>query len=162
MKTKGTELRSHEDPVGDLEHDHADLNRCVLALGTVIRALCRDPGERATQVLVAPLDELREVLFRHFACEEEGMFPFIAETFPDLADAVEAMALAHDAICGAVARMYNLAAVNSGLAEVAQVFDRFERTYANHASLEAALLRGLALRIDATQRARLARLVEGL
>lgn len=155
-------LAVSEDPVHELAHDHADVNRRVLALGTVMRALERDPGEHAVRVLVGPLDELRDVLFRHFAREEEGLFPFIAETFPDLREAVETMAIAHDSICGAVARMYNLASLEVELGAIIALFDRFDRAYSNHASTEARLLQELVGRLDAAQRARLATLVEGL
>lgn len=150
------------DPVQDLVHDHADINRRVFALGGAIRALDRDDGDGLALALVTRLGELRELLFLHFAREEEGLFPFVTETVPELADQVHAMALAHDAICGGLARMYHLAAANADLATVLAVFDRFETTYASHAEVEAALLHTLSSRLDPAQRAQLADLVRGL
>jgi iron-sulfur cluster repair protein YtfE (RIC family) len=149
------------DPVEELAHDHGDINGRVLAIGTVLRALEREPS-RGVRVLVTPLDELRDVLFEHFAREEEALFPFISETFPDLVEQIDAMATAHDTICGALARMYNLASQEADRAQIAAVFDRFDRAYANHASYEAALLRDLGLRLTNAQRAQLAELVAGL
>src|SRR5882724_11397814 len=110
------------DPVQDLAHDHADINRRVLALGATIRTLRRDDSDGMARALVTRLDELREQLFLHFAREEEGLFPFVAETVPDLAEQVLAMALAHDAICGGLARMCHLAAANAEIATIAAVF----------------------------------------
>ncbi|HEU4730248.1 MAG TPA: hemerythrin domain-containing protein, partial [Kofleriaceae bacterium] len=92
------------DPVEELVHDHADINRRVLALGTAIRALDRNRGNGMALALVNRLSELRELLFLHFAREEEGLFPFVAEAVPELAEQVQAMAVAHDAICGGLAR----------------------------------------------------------
>jgi iron-sulfur cluster repair protein YtfE (RIC family) len=150
------------DPVQDLVHDHADINRRVLALGTSIRTLGRDEFDGVSLALATRLGELRELLFLHFAREEEGLFPFVAEAVPELADQVRAMSVAHDAICGGLARMYHLAAANAEIATIAAVFDRFETTYGSHAEVEAELLRQLRSRLDSDQRARLADLVRGL
>lgn len=150
------------DPVQDLVHDHADINRRVLALGTAIRALDRNDGNGMALALVNRLGELRELLFLHFAREEEGLFPFVAETVPELAEQVQAMAMAHDAICGGLARMYHLASANADLGVVLAVFARFETVYASHADAEAGLLRQLTARLDLEQRARLSDLVRGL
>ena len=150
------------DPVQELVHDHADIHRRVLALGAAIRALDARDGDGLALALVTGLGELRELLFLHFAREEEGLFPFVAEAVPELADQVHAMALAHDAICGGLARMYHLASANGDLAVIAAVFARFEAAYASHASTEAELLRTLHTRLAPDQRRQLADLVRGL
>lgn len=150
------------DPVQDLVHDHADINRRVLALGAAIRALDRNDGNGLAVALVHRMSELRELLFLHFAREEEGLFPFVAEMVPDLAGPVHEMALAHDTICGALARMYHLAAANGSVHVILAVFARFEAAYARHAEAEAELLRELTARLDHGQRGRLAELVRGL
>jgi iron-sulfur cluster repair protein YtfE (RIC family) len=150
------------DPVQELVHDHADINRRVFALGSTMRALDRDGGNGMALALVTRLGELRELLFLHFAREEEGLFPLLAELAPDLADQVHSMELAHDAICGALARMYHLAAANADLATIITVFLRFEATYGSHAEIEAEVLNKLTGRLDAQQRARLGDLVRGL
>jgi iron-sulfur cluster repair protein YtfE (RIC family) len=150
------------DPVQELVHDHADINRRVLALGAALRALDRNDGNGMALALVNLLGELREHLFLHFAREEEGLFPFVADTVPELAGQVHAMALAHDAICGGLARMYHLASTNADLTVILAVFARFEAVYASHAETEAELLHQLSARLDPAQRARLAELVRGL
>jgi hypothetical protein len=150
------------DPVQELVHDHADINRRVLGLGAAIRALDRNDGNGMALALVHRLGELRELLFLHFAREEEGLFPFVAEAVPELADQVQAMAMAHDAICGGLARMYHLASANADLTVLLVVFARFETAYASHADSEAELLRQLGRRLDPAQRAQLAELVRGL
>src|SRR3954466_6585438 len=114
------------DPVQDLVHDHAAINRRVFALSSTIRTLGRDDGNGMALALVTRLGELRELLFLHFAREEEGLFPFVSDTVPELADRVLAMAMAHDAVCGGLARMYHLASANAELAQVQAVFSRFE------------------------------------
>jgi iron-sulfur cluster repair protein YtfE (RIC family) len=152
------------DPIQDLAHDHTDINRRVLALGNAVRALGRDDGDGdgMALALVTRLGELRELLFLHFAREEEGLFPFVSETVPDLAEQVHAMALAHDAICGGLARMYHLAAANAEIGTIVAVFSRFEIAYASHAEMEAEILHTLGVRLDREQRERLAALVRGL
>lgn len=149
---------STSDPVSDLAHDHAELNRRVLDLGAIIggRRAAREP------TLATRLSDLREHLFLHFAREEEGLFPFVAEQLPELAQQVDAMALAHDAICGALARMCHMAASEAQPSALLRVFERFEAAYATHASSEGELLRTLEGRLDADQRTQLAALVRGL
>jgi iron-sulfur cluster repair protein YtfE (RIC family) len=150
------------DPVQDLVHDHADINRRVRSLGTAIRSLDRHDGNGMALALTSRLGELRELMFLHFAREEEGLFPFVAETVPDLAAQVHAMALAHDTICGALARMNHLAAANADLTVILAVFARFESAYASHAETEAELLCELTRKLDVAQRAQLSELVRGL
>ena len=150
------------DPVQDLAHDHAAINRRVLALGAAIRTLGRDDSDGMALALVTPLGELRELVFLHFAREEEGLFPFVADAVPDLADQVHAMELAHDAVCGGLARMCHLAAANVEIAVIATVFVRFEAAYSSHAEVEAELLHTLGERLGPEHRARLSELVRDL
>jgi hemerythrin len=149
------------DPIQTFAHDHVDLNRRVLALGAAMQELeaRRDTG---TQPLVAPLGELREILFAHFAHEEEGLFPFVVDLLPDLADRVHELEKAHDAICGALARMYELARAGAELATIAPLFRRFETAYAEHSTTEAALLKTIDLRLVPEHRVHLATLIDGL
>jgi iron-sulfur cluster repair protein YtfE (RIC family) len=148
------------DPVAELAHDHGELNRKVLALSAVVsgRQTLTD------EVLGAELRELRDLMFMHFAREEEGLFPFVAEQFPDYEARVIDMTLAHDTICGAVARMVHLSAspTEGLLRKLREVFERFETAYADHSRSEAELLGALATRLDDGQRERLTALVAGL
>jgi iron-sulfur cluster repair protein YtfE (RIC family) len=148
------------DPIEDLSHDHADINRRLIALATQVRALEHHGG--AAESLHAKLRELRELLFFHFAREEEGLFPFVRDTVPELGEQVQVMELAHDTICGSLARMVHLAASDAPVSTIVTLFDRFENAYAMHASTEAELLADLSDRLDADKRAQLARLVDGL
>lgn len=150
------------DPIQELAHDHADINRRVLALGNAVRALDRDDGDGMALALATRLGELRELLFLHFAREEEGLFPFVSETVPDLAEQIHAMAVVHDAICGGLARMYHLSVANAEIATIISVFTRFESAYASHAETEAKILHTLGARLDREQREQLAALVRGL
>ena len=150
------------DPLDDLAHDHADINRRVFAVGAAIRALDCEDGNGLALALVSRLDELRELMFLHFAREEEGVFPFVAEAVPELAVQVHAMAIAHDAICGGLARLCHLAAANADPTALRPLFGRFGTAYASHAELEAQFLRTLAAQLGAEDRTRLAELVRGL
>ncbi len=148
------------DPVDDLAHDHGELNRKVLDLAAVVA------GRRTLtdEDLVVELRDLREQMFFHFAREEEGLFPFVAELLPEYETRVAEMTLAHDTICGSVARMVHIAATTTDDRErkLREVFDRFETAYAGHAKIETELFAALATRLDATQRARLQALVDDL
>ena len=144
------------DPIGQLVHDHGELNRRVIALGVQMQK------QVDVDALLIPLRDLREQLFLHFAREEEGLFPFVIEHVAGLADQIHEMEIAHDTICGALARMVHLAQTNSALAILAPLFERFETAYATHAQMEGELLRQLATQLDADQRTRLAALVDGL
>ncbi|MCX5746873.1 MAG: hemerythrin domain-containing protein [Proteobacteria bacterium] len=150
------------DPVKDLAHDHTTLNARVIALGARLADLGRPETAAATSEVADDLGALREELFHHFAREEEGLFPFVAEAFPDQARHVDAMALAHDGICGALARAYHLAADDADLTIVLAVYARFEAAYAAHARFEAALFDELGPRLTGEHRDQLAALVRDL
>jgi len=145
------------DPVLEFQHDHDDLNQLVRALGELVRG-----GAPGTQPdLVAQLGELREHLFLHFAREEEGLFPYVTAALPALADEVAQMVTAHDAVCGAVARMHHLATAGA-VAQLPALYDRFELSYTLHARSERGFLAGIAERLSPAQRAELLVLVRGL
>lgn len=145
-----------DDPVRELAHDHVDLNRRVLELAAYLS------GERALPALLPALKELREHLFLHFAREEEGLFPLVAEWMPELSDQVPAMVSAHDAVCGALARMIHVASTGDDAAGLATLLGRFQAAYGDHSRSEAELLQRLDASLDAAQRAQLAALVRGL
>ncbi len=145
------------DPVLEFQHDHAELNQLVRDLGALVRG-----ATPATQTeLVAQLGELREHLFLHFAREEEGLFPHVAAALPALADEVATMVTAHDAICGAVARMHHLTSTGA-LEQLPALYDRFELSYTLHARSERGFLQDIGERLSPTQRAELLVLVRGL
>lgn len=150
------------DPIQDLTHDHADINRRVLALGSAVRALDRDDGNGMARALVSRVGELREQLFLHFAQEEEALFPFVTDAVPELSQQVHALEVAHDAICGALARIYHLATANAEISSITALFTRFETAYASHAEVEAEFLGALGARLNGEQRSQLASLVQGL
>jgi len=145
-----------DDPVHDLVHDHADLNRRVRELGEHLDATGPLPS------LLPALRELREQMFLHFAREEEGLFPLVSDWIPELSDEVLAMVGAHDAVCGALARMLHLASTEAAAATLPGLLARFQAAYGDHSRTEAGLLQRLDARLDATQRAQLAELVRSL
>lgn len=148
------------DPVDDLAHDHGELNRKVLDLAGVVQGR----QTLSDEDLVVELRDLREQMFFHFAREEEGLFPFVAELLPEYEPRVNEMTLAHDTICGAVARMVHIAATatDDRARKLRDVFERFETAYAAHSRTEAELFAALETRLDAAQRARLQALVDEL
>lgn len=148
------------DPVDHLAHDHAELNARVLELGSRVRA--QGGLAAGTDALAAPLRELRDDLFLHFAREEEALFPFVTDIFPELAERVNAMIAAHDTICGTLARMCHLASRDAPLAILSPLYERFETSYGDHASSEGDLLRRLDRDLGPAQRRALAGLVAGL
>jgi iron-sulfur cluster repair protein YtfE (RIC family) len=145
-----------KDALATLVHDHGDLNRQVLEIGTLI------PSDEPLVVAKTKLDNLREQLFLHFAREEEGLFPFVADHVPELADRVHAMEVAHDTICGAIARMCHLLAAGTNPPALGSLYDRFAAAYAGHAKMEAELLQSLHDRLNDEERAALAALVRDL
>lgn len=146
------------DGVRDLSHDHAELNRRVLA----ISARMQQQPPVSSGDLADALDELRELLFAHFAREEEGLFPFVAERAPASASRVQEMAIAHDTICGALSRAAQLASLDGDVAQVRAFYERFEHAYAEHARSESELLAALEVQLPPEQRERLAALIETL
>lgn len=148
------------DSLTDLAHDHHEINRQVLAVAASLRDLT--PDAEAFVTFTGALADLQELLFSHFAVEEEGLFPFLAETFPQLATRVHDMIVAHDTICGALTRTRYLTPTAGNLAAIHTLYERFEVAYANHAASELALLTDLDARLSSEQRVTLTGLIHGL
>ncbi len=151
------------DPVRELEHTHGHLNKLV----TDVQRLVHDdaagtPGSDARAELVSALELLRDELLTHFANEEEALFPFIRESLPNKADAVDRLESAHDMICGAVTRLMHLAGRDADSAALATLHQRFESSYVEHSQHEAALLGELGKSLTALQRGELAVLLRGI
>ena len=148
------------DPIDELTHDHGDLNRKVVSIAALLRTPTAQPDQH--EELVIALADLRDQLFLHFAREEEGLFPFIANALPELAPQVETMSVAHDTICGALARTCHLAETNAEHTALVSLFERFQAAYADHASAESLVLKSLDRELGAAQREQLAALVAGI
>jgi hemerythrin-like domain-containing protein len=153
---------SASDPVANLVHDHAALHRLLMELGAQMEALRDAPTHASSRKAVTILQELRELMFLHFAREEEGLFPFVVEAFPDLAWQVQSMAAGHDNICGGLSRLIHMLMTNAERVALFGVFERFEKAYGEHARTEARLLAAVDAEVSPAQRATLAELVSGL
>lgn len=143
----------------DLTHDHGEINRLVLDVGNALRSAPANPDGLPLDVRFG---ELQDVVFHHFAREEEALFPYIAEAIPDLVPEIDALLLAHDAICGLLARLVHMAATPAAGTGLGPLYARFEAAYAAHAKGEAAFLGSLNARLDHAQRKRLAALVDAV
>lgn len=155
------------DPLRQLEHDHTDITRLVLALRQHVDDAARENGTADHRALRDCLTQLRDQLILHFAREEEGLFPFIRERAPRMSDRVAALEAAHDTVCGGVVRMAALAAGHGPIPRdrfdhLRAIFTRFEPAYATHSQSEQSLLRELGEQLDAPRRAELAELLRGL
>ena len=144
-----------DDPVRNLVHDHAELNRQVLELSAILAE------HHALPPMLPALKELREHMFLHFAREEEGLFPYLAEMAPDLELAVTELIAMHDEICGALARMVHVVGAEPRFDVMLPLFDRFESSYVRHAEAEHKLLETTAARLTGAQRGELAAMVAG-
>ncbi|HRC58743.1 MAG: hemerythrin domain-containing protein [Myxococcales bacterium] len=149
------------DPVESLVHDHMAINQLLIELAKIMDQV-RQGAKAEVLGAAGMLHELRELLFLHFAREEEGLFPFVTEVLPDLSWHVQSMAAAHDGICGGLSRLIHMLATDAEILSVLSVFDRFERAYGEHARAEAQLLQSIDRSASAEQRMKLADLVRGL
>jgi hypothetical protein len=141
------------DPLLALEHDHVHMSRLLAESREMVRASHPELGPT--------LAALRDDLFHHFAREEEALFPYLVETLPDLKDSIAVLESAHDRVCGAVSRLCAL--VEKGPSPlVAQLFDRLDAEYVDHARKETEFLRGLAGRLSREQRAHVRGLIQDI
>ncbi|MCC6647725.1 MAG: hemerythrin domain-containing protein [Polyangiaceae bacterium] len=156
-----------DDTLLSLEHDHAELHRSVVELGSLARALRAGQGsvDDARAQLIDLVAVLSEDLFGHFSREEEVLFPYVQAAVPELSGEVQALVTGHDAVCGALARLARLAqsdAVASQISLVCAAADRVAEGYTAHARDERALLSSLATRLTPAQRAELTERARGL
>jgi hypothetical protein len=155
------------DPLHELEHDHGHLTRLVFELREQLHeAAVKDPQE-AHAALAETIHTLGEDLVEHFAREEEGLFPFVSETVPELREHVQRLSGAHDTVCGAILRMRHAvgddaAAFASRIPSLLALHERFDVAYTEHSRDERALLDGLKSRLDPEARRTLATLLQGL
>jgi hypothetical protein len=136
-----------------LEHDHTALSQHVAELRTLVH---REPRD----IFASKLDAVMSDLFEHFAREEEGLFPYIIEQFPDQADVVAQLQAAHDRICGAASRIAALSPEQIDLAIT--LFERFDAEYTGHAQRETEFLRSLGARLSPTQQDALSKILQHL
>lgn len=158
------------DPVRKFEHAHGHLTKLALDVRRLVRAEEASDGRapaRLRKRLVTALEALRDELLRHFANEEEGLFPFVRANLPAKAANVDRLADAHDAICGAIVRLADFvdreaSALGPGRATLLTYYERFESAYTQHSQDEAALFDELGRTLDERQRTELASLLRGL
>lgn len=152
---------SSTDPVDSLTHDHLHLSELVLAVRERLERLARSPAVRTE--LAAAVERLRDELLTHFALEEEGLFPFVAQKGADFARRAAALEAGHDAVCGSVSRLlYLVQKPTSQAAACVAIFERFEQSYASHAQDEVAFLRDVGAHLDAGDRRELRAILDGL
>ena len=152
------------DPLREFEHSHAQLTGLALRIGSHLRGEAgRDASGR--EQLAAQVEALCDNLLRHFADEEEGLFPFVRANVPAKVDVVDRLEADHDAICGCLLRMAHLVARDAGGSDahgLASLYERFEHTYTAHSRVEAELFQELGGLLAEQQRGELASLLQGL
>lgn len=141
----------------DLQHDHAHLSRLVVEVGELVVAWSASPTEPSARAeLGDTVEALLDDLTKHFAREEEGLFPFVTARLPSLADRISRLSTLHDALCGALARLSrNLSGDGpsaSIIVTVTTAFERFQDSYAEHAREERELLEHLPRVLGPTDR----------
>jgi hypothetical protein len=149
------------DPVRQFEHVHGHLNKLVLEVAESLR----NDGPttpKAWQRLDASLSALRDELLRHFADEEEALFPFVRASVPARVDVVDRLEAAHDTICGSIVRMVHVANGGHQLESIRSLHERFEHAYTQHSGEEAALFEELGRVLDDAQRNELTKRLHGL
>lgn len=155
------------DPLHELEHDHGHLTRLVFELRDQLHEAAAKDAQEAHAALVETIHALGEDLVEHFSREEEGLFPFVSETVPDLREHVQRLSAAHDTVCGAILRMRHAvgedsAAFAARIPSLLALHDRFDVAYAEHSREERALLDDLKSRLDPEARRVLASHLQGL
>jgi iron-sulfur cluster repair protein YtfE (RIC family) len=113
------------------------------------------------------LEEFRDELLRHFANEEEALFPFIRARLPTKAGAVDTLLDAHDAICGSLLRLAHLVeherrSLDADRDALHTLYERFEHAYTMHSQAEATLFEELAAELDEEAGRELAEILRGL
>ena len=87
------------------------------------------------------LEAFREELLEHFAREQEGAFPFIAQRLPSEQARVDELVAQHDRIAEAineVVKDLNAADPAQGIANWSSALARFDALYAEHSKTEVA------------------------
>jgi hemerythrin-like domain-containing protein len=144
--TIGTMKHEPHDPLRELLHDHGQLGRLVLAVGSAMTRI--ENGETdsdgAVTELIDGVDSLREALFVHFARENEILFPFVENQLPAFEAQVGQLRSEHDAVCARaveLTRAVDLASRDGvGFATCVSRFEAFVELYGKHAHAEQELL----------------------
>jgi iron-sulfur cluster repair protein YtfE (RIC family) len=157
------------DPVRRFEHAHGELTKMALDVRRLVHTEPSKgrPAARIRKQIVVRVEMLRDELLRHFADEEEALFPFVREHAPALTDAVDGLQRAHDAICGSLLRLAHLVERPGGgfaarRPAIVALYDRFEHAYTEHSQNEASLFETLDRTLDESLRAQLGEILRGL
>lgn len=150
-----------------LEHEHRLVENIINDMRGAIDQVLRE--ERAPVDLRHTFDEFSAIaddeLYGHFDREEQVLFPFLLENFPDAKDAIRRLENGHDRMCGALSRMQRLlaqdeAAIENNFDTIAMLFARFDANFTQHVDQERELLQAMSQRLDEEQLKKLAAMLE--
>ena len=137
------------DPIGELAHDHRELNGLLIAVEEALGRV-----ERGRSTLDDELHEIhdgteafREALLEHFAREQEGLLPFVVSRLPPVRDQVDQLITEHDRIAEALTQLVKdvrAIAADGELAAFRASLAHFEELYASHTKGELAFLSEVA------------------
>lgn len=152
--------------VTTLEHEHHHVEKIMDDMREAIGQVLRE--ERAPVDLRDTFDAFSAIaddeLYGHFDREEQVLFPFLLENFPDAKDTIRRLEHGHDRMCGALSRMQRLlaqdeAAIENNFDAIMMLFARFDTNFMQHVEEERELLSAMSKRLDPEQLKTLARML---
>lgn len=150
-------------PLQELAHDHRELSGLLVAVHEALARIEKGASRLEDELheMTDGLEAFREELLEHFAREQEGAFPFIAQRLPSEQTRVDELVAQHDRIAetiNAVVKDLHAAEPAQGITSWSSALARFDVLYAEHTKTELAFFRDVTAALSgddaATQRLR--------
>lgn len=152
-------LKALATPLQELAHDHRELSGLLVAVHEALARIESGASKLEDEVheMTDGLEAFREELLEHFAREQEGAFPWVAERLPAERARVDSLVAEHDRIAESI----NVVVKDLhtfDLVTWTQALARFDALYAEHSKSELAFYRDVTTALEgdaaATQKLR--------
>ena len=140
-------------PLQELAHDHRELNDLLVAVHEAIARIEKGVSKLEDELheMTDGLEAFREELLEHFAREQEGAFPWLANRLPDERTRVDELIAQHDRIAESLnAVIKDLAKPDQSASTISwsQALTRFEKLYAEHSKTELAFFNDITTALE--------------
>lgn len=150
-------------PLQELAHDHRELNGLLVAVHEAIARIEKGTSKLEDELheMTDGLEAFREELLEHFAREQEGAFPWLANRLPHERARVDELIAQHDHIAeslNSVIHDLGKPGQTATTSTWSQALARFESLYAEHSKTELAFFNDITAALegdaDATKKLR--------
>jgi len=138
-------------PLQELAHDHRELSGLLVAVHEALARIENGASKLEDELheMTDGLEAFREELLEHFAREQEGAFPWVANRLPQERTRVDELVAQHDRIAESInAAVTDLRKNEPDFAKWSQALAHFDELYAEHSKTEVAFFKDVTAALE--------------